>query len=65
MSLYRVLHGEFESAVKMIPNIVKISIFNNFCKKLDFYKNWIFYGFTDLGYNRTMENISSFHRKEA
>ena len=38
MSLYRVLHGEFESAVQMNPNIVKISIFTNFYKKLDFYK---------------------------
>ena len=42
MSLYRVLHGEFESAVKMDPNIVKISIFTNFSKKLDFYKKYNF-----------------------
>ena len=42
MSLYRVLHGEFESAVKMKPNIVKILIFTNFDKKNDFYKKSIF-----------------------
>ena len=36
MSLYRVLHGEFESAVQMDPNTVRISIFT------DFLKNWTF-----------------------
>ena len=34
MSLYRVLHGDFESAVQMNPNILKIYFFTDFLKHI-------------------------------
>ena len=42
MPLYRVLHGEFESAVQMNSNIIKISIFTDFLKKNDFLEKFDF-----------------------